>query len=132
VEGLEYDGLVRMGAAAHLAQRYAREGREFVTYLVAMLETALPDATEVERRGGLFTAKTVSRLALHLSDYVYALEIPARGTLLPSRTKVVRGIKLKTERLTMEKWLDEVGEQLVAYARDNQQASEALQQLLGD
>jgi hypothetical protein len=130
-EDLEYDGLVRLGASAHLAQRYAQEGREFVAHLVAMLETALPEATQVERRGGLFEAKTLSRLVVHLANYIYALEIPTRGSLVPWRTKVVRGIKLKTERLTMEDWLDELGEHLTAYARDNRQASEALQELLG-
>jgi hypothetical protein len=127
----EGDGLVQLGATANLAGRYAAEGREFVEMLASMLESTLPGETQVERRGALFSAKSVAKLRVHFGDFHYALEAPRHGPLLATRSKVVRGISLKTDTLSMDEWLEEVGAQLSALAQTNRQASEALQKLTG-
>jgi hypothetical protein len=46
------------------------------------------------------------------------------------RTRVVRGIALKTERLTLEQWLLELARALSAEAQASAQARSALQRLL--
>ncbi len=112
----EGDGLVQLGATANLAGRYAAEGREFVEMLASMLESTLPGETQVERRGGLLSAKSVAKLRVHFGDYLYALEAPRHGPLLASRSKVVRGISLKTDTLSINEWLEEIGAQLSALA----------------
>jgi hypothetical protein len=43
-----------VGVAGALAQVYARDTRGFLPLLAIVLTGALPDETEVERKGGLF------------------------------------------------------------------------------
>ena len=71
-----------------------------------VLAGALPDETEVERKGGLFQReKPVRKVTVTLGDHIYTLEDLGRGPLAAHRAKVVRGITLKTEPLPTEDWL---------------------------
>jgi hypothetical protein len=96
-----------------------------------MLESALPDEAEIGRRGGLFSRKTVQRVAVTLGDNRYTLEDPGRGPLHASRTHIVRCISLKTEPITVEEWLAELGAALDERARTSAAAREALARLVG-
>ncbi|MBI3722136.1 MAG: hypothetical protein HY248_06240 [Fimbriimonas ginsengisoli] len=129
-DDLESDPLIRFGLAANLASRYAADQRGFFQYLVKTLELTIPDSVEPERKGGLFSSKRVSAISLPLGDDLYRLEDGARG-LVPSRTHVVRGIKLKTETLSIDAWLAEVGAALEEEARSSQAARDALEVLFG-
>jgi hypothetical protein len=124
--------LIRLGVQANLARLYAEGQRDFVNDLASMLQTTLPDAITLERRGGLFAEKKISALKIQLGDYLYTLEVPARGPLAASRTKIVRGIKVKTETVAMEEWLSGLGAEVAAHAEDNLQTRETLQRMLGE
>ena len=128
-DDLESDPLIRLGVAANLASRYAADQRDFLEYLASTLEHALPGAVEISRKGGLFGPRRVSALAITLGDHIYRLE---SGTAVhPTRSRIVRGIKLKTEPLTMDTWLAEVGAALEEQARSSQAARDALEALFG-
>lgn len=127
---LEDDGLIGIGVKANLARVYKTDQAGFVKELAGVLEKALPDETQIERRGGLFSEKRISAVRLHLGDTLYSLEVPPRGSLNTARTKVVRGIKLKTEPEGVEEWLSSVSEALGRFADTNQQARDALQNLV--
>ena len=127
---MEEEGLIGLGVKASLAKLYKADQRQFVEQLASTLEQSLPDETQVERRGGLFSDKKVAAIRLHVGDFVYSLELPGRGGPATARTKVVRGIKLKTEPLTMDAWLAAVSEALGSFAESNQQARDALWNLV--
>jgi hypothetical protein len=124
------DGLIQMGAAANLAALYAADGREFVEQLAAMLESALPDAAIIERSGGLFAKKKLSKITVRLGDWTYTLDVAGSGAPTASKTKTVRGIALKTQALAVDDWLREVGDALAMLARDSREASQALRNLV--
>ena len=124
------DGLIELGVAGNLARRYAEDQRDFADYLAAILESALPGETRIERKGGLFSEKKISTIQVHLGDYLYRLEIPPHGSLKPSRTKIVRGIKLSTSSMIMQDWLDALAAAMSEYASTSLEASEALQKLM--
>lgn len=128
----EDSDLIRLGVQANLARLYAEGQRDFVNDLASMLQTTLPDALDIERHGGLFAEKKIRALKVQLGDYLYTLTVPARGPLVATRTKMVRGIKLKTETVAMEEWLSGLGKDVAAHAQDNFQTREALQRLLGE
>jgi hypothetical protein len=120
---------MKTGVAANLSRHYQNDAREFFQLLVLLLEGALPDATQIERRGALWGKKRAFRVTVELDDYEYALEDAARG-LQATRRHVVRGIALKTETLPVSEWIAELGAALEKRAQANQQAHDALAQWL--
>ena len=120
-----------VGVAGALARAYAQDARTFLPLLAIVLAGAMPDETEVERRGGLFQKdKPVRKITVTLGDNIYALEDLGRGPLAASRVKIVRGIKLKTDSLPTEEWLAEMSAEIAARAQKNEKAFFALKTLL--
>lgn len=122
---------VKFGVAATLSRQYAADQREFLELLAQMLEQALPEEAEIGRRGGLFSKKTVQKVALTLGENRYTLEDPGRGPLRASRAHIVRGIALKTETIPVEEWLAELGAALDERASNSAAAREALSRFIG-
>jgi hypothetical protein len=129
-DDLELDPGLRLGVAAALSRKYAADQRDFLDLLGQMLETALSEETRVERGGGLFARKTVRRVIVELGEHRYQLEA-GKGALTASRTRLVRGIALKTEPIAVEQWLEELGEALDERVRVNAAARTALARLVG-
>ncbi len=122
---------VKFGVAAALSKQYATDQREFLELLAQMLERALPDETEIGRRGGFFAKKTVQKIVVLLGENRYTLEDPGRGPLQASRTRIVRNIALKTEAIPVETWVQELGGTLDERARSSASAREALARMIG-
>lgn len=106
----------------------ARDLKTFLEVLAAKLESALPEATRVER-GGLFS-KRVRRVSVDLGEHRY--ELAAEGDRLsPSRSNAVRGIVLKREPLALDEWIAELSRELSVAAQRSERARLALERLLG-
>ena len=125
------DGLINLGVAAGMARLYQQDQREFANGLATMLETSLPDATSIVRKGGLFSEKKIASIEVHIGDDLYVMEIPARGPLQPARSRVVRGIKLRTEPVPIDQWIAALAGALEAHAKQHGDASRALKEFLG-
>lgn len=118
-----------MGVAAALGREYAADGKAFLPFLARLLESAMPDETEI-RTQGLFK-KAVVGVRVELDGVRYAIEDPGRGALVATRTQVVRGIALKTEALAMPEILAELETALQTRAAENARARSALAEMLG-
>ena len=127
----EQQSWVKLGVAAALSQGYARDQRSLLETLAAMLESALPGEAQIQRRGGLFSRKVVQQIGLELGPDRYTLEDPGRGSLRASRTRVVRGIALKTEEIPVEEWLDALSTNLEERAKSSASARAALERFVG-
>jgi hypothetical protein len=105
----------------------------FVEVLADKLEHALPGRVKIERRSaGLFSKqRRVERIEVELGDERYVLG--AHGAELDARrAKAVRGVVLKTERLSLEAWIDELARDLTCEAEGSEQSRLALERLLKD
>ncbi len=122
---------LKFGVAATLSKQYGADQRTFLELLATMLEAALPGEVDIVRHGGLFAKKTVQKVMVTLGDNRYSLEDPGRGNLRATRTRVVRGIALKTEELPIQDWVAELGAFLDERARTSAAAREALSRLVG-
>ncbi len=121
----------KVGVAGALAHAYAQDARTFLPLLAQVLTSALPDETQIERRGGLFQReKPVRKVTVTLGDSIYTLEDLGRGPLAAQRAKVVRGITLKTEAVPVEDWLADLSAEISARATQNEKAFFALKNLL--
>jgi len=103
----------------------------FLSALAEKLSGALPAQTQVERKGSLFSKeKPVHRVSVELGEHRYIIEHGGHGGLRASRSKVVRGIALKTDELPVDSWIDELSRDLSSHAARNSQARMALERLL--
>jgi hypothetical protein len=103
----------------------------FLNALAEKLGGALPQQCAVERRGGLFAReKPISRVSVELGEYRYVIERANHGALRAARTKVVRGIALKTDEMPVDEWIEALSRDLAQYAARNAQARLALERLL--
>lgn len=125
----ERDGWLKLGVAAELAKNYAQEGSGFLRSLALMLQAALPRETEVMQRGGWFAKKETSGVLVTLGEDRLSLEDIGRG-LRATRTRIVRGIALKTEEISVEEWLQELGATLDERARTNRATRDALEKMV--
>ena len=78
---------VKFGVASALAKQYGADQRLFLDLLARMLESALPGETHIDRRGGLFSKKTVQRVAVTMDGMRYTLEDPGVGSLRAAQTR---------------------------------------------
>jgi hypothetical protein len=109
----------------------ASDAAAFLEALATKLGGALPQRTQVERGGGLFShTHPVRRIAVRLGEWEYALVAEPGGSLDPSRTHAVRGITLKSEPLALDQWIEELSADLAELARTSLQDQTALRRLL--
>lgn len=106
--------------------------KAFVEALAVKLEGALPDRTQVERKGGgLFSReKRVGRISVQMANNRYEL-VADGGRVQASRGTAVRGIVLKNELLPLDQWIDDLSRELSIEAQQSEQARIALERLLG-
>lgn len=120
-----------MGVAAALAREYAAEGSAFIPTLSRLLLDALPDCAEPVMAGGFLAKKTVAGVRVTLGDFQYTLDGSSKGPVKASRTHIVRGISLKSEPITVDEWLAEVGEGIDRRMHESNRIRTALGGLLG-
>ena len=120
---------VRMGVAGALEQEYLRDQQHFLELLSRTLQSALPEQIELLTRG--FIKKTLCGIRIDFGDTRYVFEKPEHGPVYATKTKVVRGIALKTEELAVAEALAELGDALEQRASKSGAAREALAKALG-
>jgi hypothetical protein len=103
----------------------------FMEAFAARMEGALPGKVKVERRSnGLFSnASHVARVAIDADRAVYDLSM-VKGTVVASRAKVVRGVRLSSTDLPVGAWLAEVRAAVEAHAQAQDAASDGLHDFL--
>lgn len=98
-----------------------------VQHLRQLLTHAFAQNTRIEETG--FFTKTISAIHVEVKTNVYRLAIDG-GRAHGSRTKVVRGVKLKDEQLALGRWVEELSRDLSAIADENQHSADALKRFL--
>lgn len=118
---------LKIGVAAQLSRSFGEDERDFLETLALLLQTALPDATTIER-GGAFWAKVrpVKSLTVELSEESFLLQSEA-GPLKSQITRRVRGVAIKTEEVRVEEWIHRLSDCLSQRAAQSRAAREALE-----
>ncbi len=108
----------------------AGDTKSFLEVLANKLGGALPTRTSVERESHLFAReKPVKSISIELGEFRYQIG-HQHGTLTAQRTRVVRGIALKTEALGVDDWLDALSQALLELAQQSASDRAALQRML--
>ncbi|WP_068820277.1 hypothetical protein [Phormidesmis priestleyi] len=113
-----------LAAALHLDDQ---EAKDLLEFLAQKLEQALPQATTVTRKGGLFSkARPVQEIVVRFNDYHYQITREQHGTLTAQVLKVVRGVVLKTTEVSVDQWTADMAQQLAQLAQQSAQTRQAL------
>jgi hypothetical protein len=104
----------------------------FLEVLAVKFEGALPGRARIEYQssGMLHRTKTVRRIALEMGDDRFEL-VRERGAVVARRTRVVRGITLKSDQLSLDSWVSELTRALIQQGSASSQDRQALERLLG-
>jgi len=106
--------------------------QSYLEGLATKLEAGFPGRVRVERRGGgLFGGKKrVASVVVRLGDREYVLENSDEELSCGCRT-IVRGVALKTERLSLREWTDRLAADLLERAGQSESDRLAIEKLLG-
>ena len=107
--------------------------KTFHEVLADKLQQALGEAAvEIKRSGWRWQAdRPLSKLRVNFGDISLEAERAALG-MTYKLTKVVRGIALKSEVVSLEIWLEALSKALWAHASANQSTRQALEKFLLD
>lgn len=103
----------------------------FLEVTATKFEDALPDQTAVKRYGWLHSRRgKVERIDITIAEWTYSLSRIHRG-VQGHVTHVVHGIKLATNEVSLDEWLQSLSAALARYADEQARGRQALQRLLG-
>ncbi len=110
----------------------SRDLNTFLEVLASKFEGALPGRAQVDYQGGgmLRRSKSVKRIRVALGDDHFELARD-RGAVVARRSKVVRGITLKSDQLSLDGWVAELTRALVQQSSASAADRVALERLLG-
>lgn len=103
---------------------------DLLEHVAGILQRSFPDETRLERTGGFFSTKKLEALELNLGEALFRMRRDGKR-LVSEHETFVRGIKLRTERLSPDVWLGELFLALESAAAENTRARDALKRLAG-
>lgn len=105
--------------------------RAFVEALATRFEGALPDKTVIERQHGLFVKSPgVECIRISFDSEEYTLHFSGKHGIRTEISKVVRGIRLKTETVPFPDWLDALSQEISRYAEGHDELHAKLLEFL--
>jgi len=124
-------GELSFDLAASAWRANATDTGSLVEALASKLEGALPSETRVQRRSTrrFSSEKRVAAIETTLGDHTYQLSMNGDAAEC-RRSKSVRGVVIKSERLSLDAWLEALSAALTDKARESETARTALERLL--
>lgn len=126
------DGAPDFDLVAASLRADTRDLNAFVSVLADKLEDALPSQTTIQRKRAGFFSKEMKTEQIHVEIGEWRYDLRLRdGRVQTARGKVVRGIVLKTEELSLDEWIDALSRDLQEEARRSEAGRIALERLMG-
>ncbi len=127
---IENQEKLKFEATAIISKKYAANHRDFFETFSKLLEDAIPIETEVIRTGGMFSKKLVQKVTVAFKEKRYAIEDVGHDCLHAERARVVQGIALKTESISIEMWVNEIIAFITERSKTSISARKALTRIL--
>jgi hypothetical protein len=127
----ELSGPLQVDLLAASLRADSSDLKAFLEALATKLAGALPHQTTVTRQNKLFAREhPIREIVVTLGEYQYRILHEQPKPPVTLRAKVVRGIVLKTDQLSMNQWIDELAVDLAHEAMQSAQARVALERFL--
>ncbi len=104
---------------------------DLLEMLARMLESSYSGGTKVTR-GGWFMSKErpVEELSVRFDEWQFQIIRAKHGTVNASSKKLVRGVALKTNEISLEQCIDEIIKEIVKLSEKNSQTRAALDKFI--
>jgi hypothetical protein len=125
-DALQFETLAAALRSAH------KQAGDLLEYLAKMLEVSFPEGTKISRDGWFMSEKrAVKELKVSMGDAEYQITRNSKSSNFSARrAKIVRGVVLKTEEISLDDCIDEIVQHLAALAKKNESARKALERLV--
>jgi hypothetical protein len=119
-----------LGVAGALLVRYQQDQQALLDQLATFLESTLPRQTSIRRTLGVIGPRRTTGLSVEIGGTRFELSQANRSGLEAGRTRVVRGVAVRTESLSIETWLTELSAALEGELERTGGGRAALERLL--
>jgi len=119
-----------LGVASALLSRYQHDQQALLEQLATFLESCLPEHTSVQRTFGVLGPRRATAINIEIGGMRYALSHAKRSGLEAQRTRIVRGVAVRTEARSVEEWLNEVSAAIASELERTDGSRAALDRLL--
>jgi hypothetical protein len=127
----EFDQALEVDVLACSLRMEKEQSSDLMEYLALKLSGALPEDTAIVRGGWFLSSKRpVTELTLKLPDAGFQLTRDKRNHIDARILKIVRGVVLKTEEVSMEVWIMALAEALSKLAQKNSATRAALEKFV--
>jgi hypothetical protein len=128
----DFDAALNVDVLAASLRMDGKQSANMLEFLAQKLELALPENVTVKRGGWLLSKdKPVEEILVRFEDFHYQLVKGKHGPVGAKQLKIVRGVALKTNDVTMDEWISLVAKELSDLAAQNAQARDALGKMVG-
>lgn len=118
--------------AAKLRADHGASG-DLLELVAKMLETSYAGGTKVQRGGWFLSGKRpVTDLYVRFDDWQFQISKEKHGSINARSMKLVRGVSLKTNEISMEQCIDEILKELVKFSEKNASTRNALDKFVSD
>ncbi len=123
----EFDQALQLDVLAASLQSDTAQAKDMLEQLAKMLQAAVPEAVTIER-GGWFMSKDrpLQELNVRFDDFQFQIVRQKHGSLSASSKKLVRGVVLKTNEISIEQCIEDILANLKTMSEKNAQTRRAL------
>jgi hypothetical protein len=122
----QFDSSLEVDILAAALRMDNQETGDLLEFLAKKLELSLPQQTTIARSGGFLSKRPVKEITVRFSDYHYQIARERHGPPSAKVMKLVRGVVLKTTEVSVDRWTEEVAQQLAQLAQQSSQTRTAL------
>jgi hypothetical protein len=123
----DFDQALQLDVLAASLRSDTAQSKDMLEQLAKMLQAAVPDGVTITR-GGWFMSKErpIEELNVKFDDYQYQIVRQKHGSMVARSMKLVRGVVLKTNEVSVEKCIEDILASLKEMSEKNAQTRRAL------
>lgn len=123
----DFDQALQLDVLAASLRSDTAQSTDMLEQLARMLQAAVPEAVTIER-GGWFMSKErpLQELNVRFDDFQYQIVRQKHGSVTASAKKLVRGVVLKTNDISVEECIEKILASLKEMSEKNAQTRRAL------
>lgn len=127
----DLDDALKVDVLATMLRADQKEAAALVEGLAERLQSVIPDNITIVRAGWVLSStRPVKQLLVRFDDCHLQIEKDKNGKVTAASIKVVRGVVLKTTKISLDEWVALLAAELSKAAENNASTREALNNLV--
>lgn len=117
--------------SAAIWRKEMTDEKAFIVALAERLSQALPGKVKVEKKKKLFSKdEYVSLIEVAFEEVGFSIKFHPQQGVTAEKAKVVRDIRLRTDRISFDEWLSGLSAEITLYAQKHSEIRSSLERFL--